>query len=130
MNKLQEMQVDFAAARLYEGACSGDTGLIDSLLRMIPDEQIHHVYNQVVNNLSHDINAQDLDVIFKRKYEASRFKLRRVYSQVQSFNCERNRIDQTLTGYPKYQATMALFGRDPLSYHEWADLMIDYQQVN
>lgn len=129
MGEAQMMQVDFESARICKGILSGDSDLVDSFLRTTPDEYLYPIYNKVVHKLSIDIGTDGLDMIKKKELHNIRSNFMQLFSDVQRFNYERKRIDRVLVGYPKYQATMALYGKDPLSYHEWTDLMANLSAV-
>lgn len=129
MKEAEMMQVDFEAARICKGILSGDSDLVDSFLRTVPVEYLCPIYNKVVHKLSTDVDTSGLDMFMKKELSAKRSNFMQLFSDVQRFNYERKRIDRDLIGYPKYQAMMNLYGKDPKSYHEWTDMMASLSAV-
>lgn len=121
MEEVERMRVAFEAARLYKGILSGDSCLVDGLLRTLPAEYLYPVYNSVVHELSTDADTDGLDIIKKREISGCRSQFMELFSELQQFMYERKLIERELTGYPKYQAMSALLGKDPMSYHEWQE---------
>lgn len=124
-----QMQIDFDSARICKGILSGDSALVESYLHTTPAEHLVPIYNMVVHKLSTDIYTEGLDAVKKKEIQSIRDKFMDLFSSVQRFKYEMKRIDRELEGYPKYQATMALYGTDPLSYHEWQDMMDNLSAV-
>jgi hypothetical protein len=129
MGEAEMMQIEFESARVCKGILSGDMVLVESFIRTEPTEHLHFVHNKVVNELSTAIYTDGLDVIKKKELKALKLRYEELYSDVSKFNYEMLKIDRVLSGYPKYQATMALYGKDPQPYHEWVELMASLTAV-
>jgi hypothetical protein len=117
-----DMILNFDSARVSRGILSGDTDLVESLLRSIEPVQMYKVCASVVHELSVSINTPSLDVFMKKTLEDKRRSLLSICTDISKFIVERKKIDRMAEGYPKHQAMMVLLGRDPLSYHDWCDV--------
>lgn len=120
--------VYFDAARVSKGILSGDTDLVESLLRSIEPVKMYEVYARVIHDLSLSINTPSLDVFMKNDLMRQRDILRSIFNKVQNFIVERIKINHMEPGYPKHQAMMNLLGKDPLTYHQWCDVQVNLQE--
>lgn len=124
-----DMTADFDAARVYKGILSGDTDLVDSLFRSIEPVKMYEVCAKVIHELSMGINTPMLDVFMKKTLYDKRGTVLKICTEISQFIERRKKVDSMEEGYPKHQATMVLYGKDPLTYHEWCDVQENLRQA-
>jgi len=125
MNQVSFLQPEMDAKYVYSALTSGRLNGVRDFLARKPDSEMETICQIVFVELGYKFAIRGLDVVTKNKLRGLQKTFNEFLVELRCFRKEDERIQSMAEGYPKYQATCVLLGRDPVSYHEWTDLQVE-----
>lgn len=97
----------------------------DSLYRMDPNH-LEEVIGMVLVEMYDHRESPGLDPQIKKILSDQQQELSELWAEIRVSWVESERIGE-LEGYPKYQETCVLLGKDPLIYEDWAEVQKSFE---
>lgn len=125
MTQVSFLQPEMDAKYVYSALTSGRLAGVRDFLARKPDSEMEAICQTVFVELGYKFAIKGLDIVTKKKLRGLQQTFNDFIVELRHFRKEDERIQSMAEGYPKYQATCVLLGRDPVSYHEWTDIQVD-----
>ncbi len=127
MSEAEMLHYGTLCAAVCKGIRNDDEDSVKLIMKQLTDDELVRVYAMVTNQLSHDGDIKNLEPSVVRAVRMRRMLIQRWYKELSSFRYRWKLLSKQPEGYPKYQAQMALVGRDPMSYHQWCETQVYFQ---
>ena len=97
----------------------------DALYRMSPDH-LEEVIGMVLVEMYDHRESPGLDPQIKKILSDQQQELSELWAEIRASWVESERVGE-LEGYPKYQETCVLLGKDPLIYEDWMEVQKSFE---
>ena len=122
MHQIAFLQPEMDAKYVYTALIAGRLNGVKTFLARKSDSEIEAIAQIVFVELGFMFAIKGINRETKGKVRALESDLIKFLIEVRTFRKEDAAIQAMDEGYPKYQASCVLLGRDPLGYHDWTDI--------